>query len=151
MPAPAQSIATLLAHGCTIRVGRGETPTWSAITGLQNVEFPDQMPADLDITNQASPGLAEENAPGLLPAVDYSIDHILDVGSDGDTALTALNARDATTGEKELHLLEVKVGSGANAMTGTWVVYLKDYRPVGSLKGNVMMRTTWRVMAQVLA
>jgi len=143
MPAPAYSITPVLAHGNTLRVGRGDTPTWTSITGLQNVEFPDRMPADLDITNQASPGFAEENMPGLLPAVDWSVDHLLDDGSAGDTALTALNAR--TDAEKELHLVEVGVGG----KTITCVGYLKDYKPVGQLKGVVLMRSTWRLMATV--
>ncbi|MBN8294908.1 hypothetical protein JI664_23255 [Rhodobacter sp. NTK016B] len=145
MPAPEYSITPKLAHGNTIRVGRGDTPTWTAITGLQNVEWPDRTPSDLDITNQASPGLAEENAPGLLPATDFSIDMLLNDGSAGDTALTALNARDGTTGMKELHLLEVGVGG----KTITCVSYLKDYKPIGNLKGNVMMRAIWRCMATV--
>ena len=76
-----------------MRLGRGDTPTWTNVTGVQNIEWPDRVPADLDITNQASPGLAEENMPGLLPAIDWSVDLLLDDGSAGDTALTALNAR----------------------------------------------------------
>ena len=145
MPAPEYSITPKLAHGATLRVGRGETPTWTAITGLQNIEWPDRMPIDQDITNQASPGLAEENMPGILPAVDWSIDHLLDDGSAGDTALTALNARSTTTGEKELHLVEISVGG----KTITCLGYLKDYKPVGQLKGVVTMRSTWRLMATV--
>ena len=143
MPAPAYSITPVLAHGSTLRVGRGDTPTWTPITGLQNMEFPDRMPSDLDITNQASPGYAEENMPGLLPAVDWSVDHLLDDGSAGDTALTALNAR--TDAAKELHLVEIGIGG----KTITCVAYLKDYKPVGQLKGVVLMRSTWRLMTTV--
>jgi hypothetical protein len=146
MPAPAYSITSVVAHGATIRVGRGDTPTWTAITGLQNVEWPDQMPADDDITNMASPGYAEENMPGILPAVDFAADMLLDDGSAGDTALVALNARDAATGEKELHLLEITAGD----KTITHVAYVKQYKPIAPIKGRVAMRCTWRVM-QVVA
>ena len=143
MPAPAYSITPVLSHGATVRVGRGETPDWTPITGLQNVEFPDRIPADLDITNQASPGAAEENMPGLLPAIDWSLDLLLDSGSDGDTALDELNER--TGASKELHLVEVSVGG----KTLTCVAYLKDYKPNGQLKGVILMRATWRLMATV--
>lgn len=145
MTAPAYSITPKIAHGATVRVGRGDTPTWTSITGCQNIEWPGVAPADIDITNMSSPGLAEENMPGLLPAQDWSIDVILDDGSDGDTALTALNARNGSTGVKELHLVEVTVA----AKTVTFVGYLKDYRPIGTLKGAVTMRATWRLMAIV--
>ncbi|MBN8291030.1 hypothetical protein JI664_03540 [Rhodobacter sp. NTK016B] len=145
MPAPAYSIAPKLAHNATIRVGRGESPDWTKITGLQNVEWPDRMPSDLDITNQDSPGFAEENMPGILPAVDYAIDHLLDDGSAGDTALTELAERDPVTALKELHLVEIGVGG----KTVTCMGYVKEYKPVGQLKGVVMMRTTWRLMATV--
>lgn len=145
MTAPAYSITPKLSQGSGIRLGRGDTPTWTNVTGVQNIEWPDRVPADLDITNQASPGLAEENMPGLLPAIDWSVDLLLDDGSAGDTALTALNARDGTTGEKELHLVEVTAGG----KTITCVGYLKDYKPIASLKGVVTMRATWRLMATV--
>ncbi|WP_190305703.1 phage tail protein [Roseicitreum antarcticum] len=118
-------------------------------TGLQDVEFPDQMPADLDITNQSSPGATEENMPGLLPAVDFSVDMMYDVGSEWDTALESLNARDASTGAKELHLLEICVGTGTGKKTRTFLAYLKDYKPRGPIKGNVAMRATWRLMSTV--
>lgn len=150
MPAPAYSIAAELSHGSKIRVGRGDTPTWTDITGLQNVEYPDQMPADLDITNQQSPGNTEENMPGLLPATDFAVDMILDAGSDGDTALEELDARDATTSAKELHLLEITVGKGTNAKAVTFIAYLKQYKPIGPIKGLTAMRATWRVMARVI-
>lgn len=143
MAAPAYSITPVLAHGATLRVGRGDTPTWTSITGIQNLEFPDRMPSDIDITNQASAGYAEESMPGLLPAVDWPVDHLLDSGSAGDTALTALNTR--TGADKELHLVEASVGG----KTITCVGYLKDYKPVGTLKGAVVMRSTWRLMATV--
>lgn len=143
MPAPAYSITPRLAHGSTVRVGRGETPTWTSITGLQNVEHPDRMATDLDITNQQSPGFAEENMPGLLPAIDWSIDHLLDDGSDGDVALTELNTR--TGADKELHLVEISAGG----KTITCVGYLKDYKPIAPIKGLLAMRSTWRLMATV--
>ncbi|WP_127109929.1 hypothetical protein [Pararhodobacter zhoushanensis] len=149
MPAPALSIASMLAHGSALRVGRGETPDWIIITGLQNVEWPDRMPADLDVTHQASPGATEENRPGLLPAVDWTQEMLLDAGSDGDTALTELNVRDGATGDKELHLVEITVGTGVNKKQLTCMGYLKDYKPVGALKGNIVMRATWRLMATV--
>ncbi|MCW1934538.1 phage tail protein [Pararhodobacter zhoushanensis] len=149
MPAPATSIAAALSHGSTLRVGRGETPSWTSMKGLQNVEWPDRMPADLDVTHQASPGATEENKPGLLPAVDWTQEMLLDAGSDGDTALTELNVRDSTTGEKELHLVEITVGTGVNKKQVTCMGYLKDYKPVGALKGVIMMRATWRLMATV--
>ena len=145
MPAPAYSITSVVAHGATARVGRGDTPTWTAITGLQNVEWPDQTPADDDITNHGSPGYAEENMPGILPAVDFPMDMLFDEGSDADTVLTALNARNSTTGAKELHLLEVTAGG----KTVTHVAYVKQYKPIAPIKGRVAMRCTWRVMAVV--
>lgn len=151
MPAPTYSVTPLLSHGSTVRVGRGDTPTWTGLTGLQTVAYPDQMPADIDITNQASAGLTEENMPGLLPAVDWALEMIYDAGSASDTVLEALNARDGTTGEKELHLVEINVGTGDDKKTLQTVGYLKDYKPTGELKGKVMMTATWRLMARVTA
>ena len=143
MPAPAYSITAIPAHGATMRVGRGATPTWTSATGLQNVEWPDQTPVDDDITNQQSPGYAEENQPGILPAVDFTVDMLLDEGSDWDTALTALNVRTGAT--KELHLLEITAAD----KTVTHIAYVKQYKPIAPIKGLAAMRCTWRVMAVV--
>lgn len=143
MPAPAPSIQTVLSHGAQAFVWRGETLTVTEILGLQNVDFPDRMPVDLDMTHQGSPGLTEENRPGLMPAVDWTLDFLLAKGSAGDTALTALNSRSATTGDKELHV----VGASIDGVQRAFFAYLKDYRPGAPLKGMVTMRATWRVMA----
>lgn len=148
MPAPAYSITPLLAHGSQLRVGRGDTPTWTSSTGLLPVMFPDQSPADIDITNMGSGGLAEEFMPGLLPAVDFSQEMIYDAGSDWDAALTELDER-AEDGSKELHLLEITVGTGADAVQGTWVAYLKQYKPSGELKGFVKMTAIWKIMQRI--
>lgn len=144
MPAPAYSNAIPLATA-RVRVGRGPTPTWTDIDGLPDVSHPSQMPADDDITTFDSPGHAEENMPGILPAVDLPIEMFLVDGSPGDTALTALNVRDPDTGGKELHLLEIM----ANGKTVTHIAYLKEYVPIAAVKGRARMRATWRVMARV--
>lgn len=145
MPAPAYSIDSPVATA-TVRVGRGSTPAWTTLTGLpRTMDFPSQMPSDDDITTFSSPGFAEENAPGILPAVDYSIDMLLDAGSAGDTALRALNARDPVTFAKELHLLEVS----ANGTTVTNVAYLKEYRAIPPINNRASVRATWRIMAVV--
>jgi hypothetical protein len=134
----------LISHGNTVRVGRGPTPTWTKLVGVQNVDVPEPAPADLDATHQDSGGFTEENIPGLNAAIDWPLDMLYVPGSATDAALVALNARDAN-GAKEFHLLEITVGGVAH----TYMVYLKTYAPKGPLKGNLMANATWRVMGRV--
>lgn len=133
----------LISHGNTVRVGRGSTPTWTKLVGCQDVNIPEQSPADLDVTHQDS-GFTEENIPGLNAAVDFAQDIIHVPGSPTDVALIALNDRDSDGG-KEFHLLELTVGGTAH----TYISYLKTYAPKGPVKGNLMATATWRIMARV--
>lgn len=148
MPAPTHSITPLLSTAATMRVGRGDPVVWTPLTGLAgDIEWPEQVPADLDITNHGS-GNTEENIPGMAPAVDFTAEMFKDTSTAGaaaHTALTALNTPDETTYLRELHLLEVTSADE----TVTFVAYVKDYRPIAPLKGVARRRATWRVMNKV--
>jgi hypothetical protein len=133
-----------ISHGNTVRVGRGATPTWTGLLGVQTVDAPEAAPSDLDVTHQGSPEFTEENIPGLNPAVDWSLDIIYVPGSATDAALVALNARDVDGG-KEPHLVEMTIGGVAH----TYAAYLKTYAPKGPVNGVLMSTATWRLMARV--
>lgn len=140
MPAPIGRIS----HGNTVRVGRGATPTWTPLVGVQNVDVPEPAPAKLDVTHQGSSGFTEEAIPGLNPTVDWPLDILYVPGSTTDAALVSLNARD-TDGGKEHHLVEITVGGVAH----TYEAWLQTYAPKGPLKGNLMATATWCLMARV--
>lgn len=134
-----------MSHGATVRVGRGETPTWTTIDKAQSVELPDRAPADLDVTHQASPGFTEESIPGLTPAVDWALELLYVPASATDVALVALSTRDED-GSLEEHLLEITQGG----VTRAFNAYLKSYTPKSPLKGALAATATWRVMGEVV-
>lgn len=82
--------------------------TWTQILGLEPVPFPENVPEDIDVTHQQSPGRSRETMPGLSPAVDATLEKQLWLGSDGDTLLIAL-ADDYEGGDREDVLIEFMI------------------------------------------
>lgn len=64
--------------------------TWTQILGLEPVPFPENVPEDIDVTHQQSPGRSRESIPGLSPVIDATVEKQLWLGSDGDVLLATL-------------------------------------------------------------
>jgi len=141
MPA---SSGAVRGYGSTVRIGVGETPTWTAIVGIQDLEFPDQTPDSIDVTHLTSPGDTEEMVRDMKKAVSWPLTHHYVPGSAMDTALAAVEA----SGED--FILEIKA-NGADAVE--YAAYLSSYRPTTiQPKGSVMQAiSTFVVKAKVVA
>lgn len=90
--------------------GTSEAPetTWTQILGLEPVPFPENVPEDIDVTHQQSPGRSRETMPGLSPAVDATLEKQLWLGNAGDTLLAEL-ADDYEAGDREDVLIEFMI------------------------------------------
>jgi hypothetical protein len=74
------------------QTGTAEAPvtTWTQILGLEPVPFPENVPEEIDVTHQQSPGRSRETRPGLSPAVDATLEKQMWLGHAGDTLLITL-------------------------------------------------------------
>ncbi|WP_376872381.1 phage tail tube protein [Albirhodobacter sp. R86504] len=129
-------------YGSTVRIGVGETPTWTKLVGVEEFDFPDQTPDDIDTTHLESPGDTEESINGMKKAVDWDLAIQYAPGSATDVLLTGL----MVSGED--FLLEIKA---VGATERTWAAYVKSYRPTGiNAKSKMMATAKIRVKAEVI-
>jgi len=102
--------------------------TWTQILGLEPVPFPEQVPEEIDVTHQQSPGRTRETIPGLLPVVPVSLEKQMWVGDDGDALLITLSDLTAA-GTPEDVLVEFMVDHGATPLRRTYSAHVKTYTP----------------------
>lgn len=134
------STNAILGHGTTVRIGRGSTPTWTALPGIETITFPEQVASDVDTTNLGSPGKTEESIPGLLPATDWKATMFYVPASAADVALAACLA------SGEYIILEITPNQG---VAHQWTAYVKGYVPTMPTKDKMTVEITLRVMAAI--
>ena len=125
--------------------GTSEAPetTWTQILGLEPVPFPENVPEEIDVTHQQSPGRSRETMPGLSPAVDATLEKQLWLGSDGDTLLTTL-ADDYEEGEREDVLIEFMIDA-ATPLRRTYRGHITSFIPQATVGDKRMVSVGMKI------
>jgi hypothetical protein len=135
------SVGVKLGHGTVVRIGVGATPTWTTLTGVEDVSFPDQTRADEDVTSMDSPNETEEFIPGLRAAADWSVTKHYVPEDAEDVLLAGLEASGAQV------LLEI-TPRGAT-VPHRWQGYVKKWLPSMPVKGAMKAELTMKIMRKV--
>jgi hypothetical protein len=143
---PEQLSQVDIGYGTVVRVGRGQTPTWTQIMGGENVALPVQPPEDIDVTHQQSPGRTRETRPGLKPVADYSMELQYWPGSDTDELLNELDELTAV-GNREIVLFEITPNGGR---TYTYMAYLNSYIIQSPVGDKQMATAQWKIQARII-
>ena len=125
--------------------GTSESPetTWTQILGLEPVPFPENVPEEIDVTHQQSPGRSRETMPGLSPAVDATLEKQMWLGSDGDTLLTTL-ADDYEGGEREDVLIEFMIDA-ATPLRRTYRGHITSFIPQATVGDKRMVSVGMKI------
>jgi len=103
--------------------------TWTQVYGLTELNAPQKVPEDIDVTHMQSPGRSRETIPGLLAIGDWSQDIQYWPGEAHDVLLEELAAK-TETGDRELVQIEFLFVGGARR---TYSGYVNEYTPSGSV------------------
>lgn len=137
----AASSGVTLGHGTTVRVGVGAGPTWTTLNGVEEAQFPDQTPDDVDTTHLGSPGETEESIAGLKKVGSLTLPIQYAPGGPTDTLLSGL----ADTHEDVVLEIVPKGGS-----THRWAAYVNSWRPTDiNAKGKMMAELVLKVKAKI--
>ena len=122
--------------GTIVRIGRGLTPTWTTLARAGDLDFPQAMADELDVTAQDSPGNAKEFIGGLIDngTVDIPLQYL--EGGPTDVLLKAI----LVTGE--LVQLEMTPRGG---VAEKWVAFCKGYARSAPVQGVQTSTATFRV------
>ena len=136
------STGVKLGKGCRVRIGRGATPTWTTLIGVGDVTFPEQARSSVDVTHMDSPGMTEEEIPGLRPVAEWTLSQHYIQGNAVDVLLSDLE----DTGESVL--LEITPPDGTAV---SWAAIVKGWTPTFPVKDKQTAELKMAVMAKVVA
>ncbi|MFB2530714.1 phage tail tube protein [Paracoccus sp. p3-h83] len=124
-----------------VEIGRGDTPAWTQLYGLEAISFPEFSRDKIKVTHQQSPSRTHEYKPGLKDASDWELEKQWWPADPGDEMLAALVAL-TDAGNAEDVLLRITIGTEAR----TYSAYVDSYDPAADL-GEVRKATARFVVA----
>lgn len=129
-----------IGHNFTVRFGVGATPSWTTVDGWQDINFPDQQRADVDVTHNKSPNETEENIVGLKSAVDWQAQILYVQGDARDILIRQLY----DSGDDFIFELTPSGGTPVQ-----WLAQVKGYAPALPVKGAMMAAVTLKVLGEI--
>jgi|GEM_PF-1792361 len=80
--------------GSAVRIGvdDGGDVVWTKIDGIEQYDFPDQQPPEIDVTHLGSPNDTEEAIPGMKPIAIWSVEVHYKEGTPVEAFLAGLAA-----------------------------------------------------------
>lgn len=137
------SAGVRLGKDTLVRIGVGPTPTWTVLSGCEDVTFPVRTPADVDVTSMDSPNNTEEFISGLFTAPDWSITKHYVPEDAEDVLLSGLEISHAQV------LLEITPPGGS--VPHRWLGFVKSWTPTmpvkDAMKAELMMKINSKVVA----
>lgn len=136
------STGVRLGHGTVVRIGRGATPTWTTLTGVEDLTFPDQARGDEDVTSMDSPNETEEHIQSLRAAADWSMTKHFVPEDAEDVLLNSLEASGET--------VQLEITPAGSLVPRRWRCYVKNWLPTMPVKGAMKATLTLKVMAKIV-
>ncbi len=113
-----------------VRVGRGDTPTWTEILGAGDITAPDGTVEDIEVTSQSSPRNEKEFIPGRIDrgSMNFTLDFV--EGLPTDVCLKAIKA------SQEIVQLEITLDrDDEDSEAEVFAAYLKSYKRTTPVNG----------------
>lgn len=131
-----------IGYGTQVRVGRGETPVWTALAEIKDVTWPVAEADDIEATNMESPNRTKEFISGLTDNGEVVIPMNWVPGSPTDVLLADLQS----TGE----LVQVEFTSNeVGATPEIYVGYVRRYSRTSPVNDVQMAEAAFRISGLV--
>ena len=130
-----------------VRIGRGETPTWTRLLGVPFFTMPEQPVPDIDATHLDSPNDTEEGIPGMRPLAQWplEIDHV--PGSDSEVLLRAIAASGETV---QIELSWPTDDTYTTFANRVFAGYAKDYTFTVNPRDKMVATVPFTIMGEVI-
>ncbi|WP_226628421.1 phage tail tube protein [Alloyangia pacifica] len=135
----------MIGYGSIVRIGVGETPTWTTLDLLGDLEMPDEQVDEVEITHMKSPGRRKQFIAGLTDSGEVAIPMNYIPGSDTDVLLTSLRA------SREEVLVEITLTDDVAAVPETYSGFLKGYSRTAPINDKMTAVATFRLSEEVIA
>lgn len=133
----------MIGYGSSVRIGRGTTPTWTAVALVGDLELPDEQADEIETTHMKSPGRRKQFIAGLLDSGEFTIPTNYIPGSATDTLFHELKA----SGEDVL----IEITITGDGTPETFSGFLKGYARSAPVNGKMTANAVFRLSEQVVA
>lgn len=131
-----------IGYGLTIRIGRGATPTWTSLGEIKDIEWPQQVADEHEVTHMASPNRTKEFIAGLIDNGEVTIPGNWVPGSDTDDLMNEILA------SAELVQIEFTAANDG-FVPEVYVGFLKQYARNSPVSGPQTFDATFRINGRV--
>lgn len=135
----------MIGYGSTVRIGVGETPTWTALDLVGDIEMPDEQVDEIDVTHMQSPGRRKQFIAGLVDSGEVGVPMNYIPGSASDVLLKSL--RDS----RETVLIEITLTDDEAAVPETYSGFLKGYARTAPMGDKMTAVATFRLSEEVVS
>lgn len=126
-----------IGYGSRVRIGVGETPTWTELAFVGDIEMPDEQIDEIEVTHMLSPGRRKQFISGLTDGGEVSIPMNYIPGSASDVLLLGLKASGET--------VQVEITLTATGTPETYAGFLKGYARTAPVNDKMMATATFRL------
>lgn len=132
----------MLGYGSTVRIGRGETPTWTELAFVGDVDAPDEQTDDVEVTHMKSPGRRKQFIAGLTDGGEVSVPMNYIPGSPTDVLLKSIKS----SGEEVM----IEITLGEDGEPETYAGYCKGYGRTAPVADKMMATAVFKLSEQVV-
>lgn len=132
----------MIGYGSTVRIGVGETPAWTELDLVADLEMPDEQVDEIEVTHMKSPDRRKQFIAGLIDGGEVAIPMNYIPGNPTDVLLQSLKA----SGENVL----VEITLTATGTPETYAGFLKGYARTAPINDKMTSTATFRLSERVV-
>lgn len=132
----------MIGYGSGVRIGRGATPAWTVVDLVGDLELPDEVADDVEVTHMKSPGRRKQYISGLIDSGELTIPTNYIPGSETDTLFQELKV----SGENVL----VEITITETGVPETFAGFLKSYSRSVPVNDKMTANAVFRLSEQIV-
>lgn len=133
----------MIGYGSTVRIGRGDTPVWTELALVGDIDMPEDSVDDVEVTHMKSPGRRKQFIAGLIDTGSVSIPMNYIPNSPSDVLLRELQG----TGEQVL--VGITLTNSPDAEEEVFSGYLSGYARTAPVSDKMTATVTFRLSESV--
>ena len=127
----------MIGYGSKVRIGLGETPDWTELEFVGDLEMPDEQVDEIEVTHMQSPDRRKQFIAGLIDGGEVSIPMNYIAGNDSDVLLQTIKASGET--------VQIEITLTAAGTAETFAGFLKGYARTAPVNDKMMATATFRL------
>lgn len=132
----------MIGYGSGVRIGRGATPAWTVVNLVGDLELPDEVADDVEVTHMKSQGRRKQYIAGLIDSGELTIPTNYIPGSETDTLFQELKV----SGENVL----VEITITETGVPETFAGFLKSYSRSVPVNDKMTANAVFRLSEQIV-